>query len=127
MRAGSVMPTLAWPSVSSTTNLLFAVEGRRRFTAVASAEPTAVPEDLVQPGHVFPLQAKEGGVLSRAGQTEAARTYRELAREVIDLGSPPPGCPFHPRCPVAEERCRSVVPAWREIAPARGAACHLAQ
>jgi 3,4-dihydroxy 2-butanone 4-phosphate synthase/GTP cyclohydrolase II len=36
------------------------------------ADPTAVPEDLVQPGHVFPLRARPGGVLQRAGHTEAA-------------------------------------------------------
>jgi 3,4-dihydroxy 2-butanone 4-phosphate synthase/GTP cyclohydrolase II len=36
------------------------------------AEPTTVPEDLVQPGHVFPLRARPGGVLQRAGHTEAA-------------------------------------------------------
>jgi 3,4-dihydroxy 2-butanone 4-phosphate synthase/GTP cyclohydrolase II len=36
------------------------------------AEPTAVPEDLVAPGHVFPLRARPGGVLQRAGHTEAA-------------------------------------------------------
>jgi oligopeptide/dipeptide ABC transporter ATP-binding protein len=46
---------------------------------------------------------------------------------VPSLEALPAGCPFHPRCPLAEERCRSVVPAWREIAPAHGAACHLAQ
>ncbi|HAB17684.1 MAG TPA: ABC transporter ATP-binding protein [Verrucomicrobiota bacterium] len=40
---------------------------------------------------------------------------------------PPPGCPFHPRCPVAEARCRTEVPLLREIAPGRWAACHLAQ
>ncbi len=36
------------------------------------ASPTAVPDELVQPGHVFPLRAKSGGVLQRAGHTEAA-------------------------------------------------------
>src|SRR5205085_1000441 len=40
---------------------------------------------------------------------------------------PPPGCPFHPRCPIAEERCRVDVPAWREIAPGHWVACHLAK
>jgi oligopeptide transport system ATP-binding protein len=40
---------------------------------------------------------------------------------------PPSGCPFHPRCPVAEERCRSEIPALREIAPGHLAACHLAK
>ena len=36
------------------------------------ASPTAVPDDLVQPGHIFPLRARAGGVLQRAGHTEAA-------------------------------------------------------
>ena len=36
------------------------------------ASPTALSDDLVQPGHVFPLRAKDGGVLQRAGHTEAA-------------------------------------------------------
>jgi oligopeptide/dipeptide ABC transporter ATP-binding protein len=39
---------------------------------------------------------------------------------------PPPGCPFHPRCPVAEARCRVEVPLLREVAPGHHAACHLA-
>jgi 3,4-dihydroxy 2-butanone 4-phosphate synthase/GTP cyclohydrolase II len=43
------------------------------------AEPAAVPEDLVQPGHVFPLRAKPGGVLQRAGHTEAAVDLAKLA------------------------------------------------
>src|SRR5678815_4184035 len=43
------------------------------------AEPTAVPEDLVQPGHVFPLRARPGGVLQRAGHTEAAVDLVKLA------------------------------------------------
>ncbi|MDQ2659999.1 MAG: bifunctional 3,4-dihydroxy-2-butanone-4-phosphate synthase/GTP cyclohydrolase II [Verrucomicrobiota bacterium] len=37
------------------------------------------PEDLVQPGHIFPLRAKEGGVLRRAGHTEAAVDLARLA------------------------------------------------
>ena len=36
------------------------------------ASPTAVPDDLVQPGHIFPLRARAGGVLQRSGHTEAA-------------------------------------------------------
>ena len=44
----------------------------RAKTIEVMASPTAVPEDLVQPGHVFPLRAKSGGVLQRAGHTEAA-------------------------------------------------------
>jgi oligopeptide transport system ATP-binding protein len=40
---------------------------------------------------------------------------------------PPKGCPFHPRCPLAEDRCRVETPALRELAPGHVAACHLAQ
>jgi 3,4-dihydroxy 2-butanone 4-phosphate synthase/GTP cyclohydrolase II len=43
------------------------------------AGPTAVPNDLVQPGHVFPLRARSGGVLQRAGHTEAAVDLATLA------------------------------------------------
>lgn len=41
------------------------------------------------------------------------------------LESPPSGCRFHPRCPLAEKRCREIVPELREVAPGRRAACHL--
>ncbi|MBI3876873.1 MAG: dipeptide ABC transporter ATP-binding protein [Verrucomicrobia bacterium] len=40
---------------------------------------------------------------------------------------PPSGCPFHPRCPIAEARCKTEVPVLREIAPGHRAACHLAK
>ena len=40
---------------------------------------------------------------------------------------PPSGCPFHPRCPVAEIRCKTEVPILRELTPGHWAACHLAK
>lgn len=51
----------------------------RARTIQVMADPTAVAEDLVQPGHVFPLRAKGGGVLQRAGHTEAAVDLVKLA------------------------------------------------
>src|SRR5438874_11536786 len=51
----------------------------RAETIRLMAQPTAVPEDLVQPGHVFPLRARPGGVLQRAGHTEAAVDLVHLA------------------------------------------------
>ncbi|MFP3284517.1 MAG: ABC transporter ATP-binding protein [Nitrososphaeria archaeon] len=39
--------------------------------------------------------------------------------------SPPPGCPFHPRCPYAFDRCRTEVPRLREVSPGHWVACHL--
>ena len=44
----------------------------RTHTIKILAEAASRPEDLVQPGHVFPLRARSGGVLERAGHTEAA-------------------------------------------------------
>jgi oligopeptide/dipeptide ABC transporter ATP-binding protein len=48
-----------------------------------------------------------------------------LSGEVPSPIHPPGGCPFHPRCPVAEARCRTEVPLLRETSPGRWAACHL--
>jgi 3,4-dihydroxy 2-butanone 4-phosphate synthase/GTP cyclohydrolase II len=51
----------------------------RAETIRIMADPTAVPGSLVQPGHVFPLRARPGGVLQRAGHTEAAVDLVRLA------------------------------------------------
>jgi 3,4-dihydroxy 2-butanone 4-phosphate synthase/GTP cyclohydrolase II len=51
----------------------------RAVTIRVLASAKSKPADLVQPGHVFPLQAKEGGVLQRAGHTEAAVDLARLA------------------------------------------------
>jgi oligopeptide transport system ATP-binding protein len=41
--------------------------------------------------------------------------------------NPPSGCPFHPRCPMAEARCRTEAPALREVTPGHWASCHFAK
>jgi 3,4-dihydroxy 2-butanone 4-phosphate synthase/GTP cyclohydrolase II len=51
----------------------------RANTILAAIADNAVPEDLVTPGHVFPLRARKGGVLVRAGQTEGAVDLARLA------------------------------------------------
>src|SRR5213083_1988070 len=51
----------------------------RARTIQVAIDPRSKPEDLVQPGHTFPLKAKAGGVLERAGQTEAAVDLARLA------------------------------------------------
>jgi 3,4-dihydroxy 2-butanone 4-phosphate synthase/GTP cyclohydrolase II len=51
----------------------------RSRTIQVAVDPQAKPDDLVQPGHVFPLRARAGGVLARAGQTEAAVDLARLA------------------------------------------------
>src|ERR1700686_4839211 len=51
----------------------------RAHTIQVAIDPSSKPTDLVRPGHVFPLRAREGGVLVRAGQTEAAVDLARLA------------------------------------------------
>src|SRR5688572_7484039 len=51
----------------------------RAHTIAVASHPDARPEDLVVPGHVFPLQARKGGVLVRAGQTEGSVDLARLA------------------------------------------------
>jgi 3,4-dihydroxy 2-butanone 4-phosphate synthase/GTP cyclohydrolase II len=51
----------------------------RAHTIHVAIDPASTPHDLVQPGHVFPLRARDGGVLVRAGQTEAAVDLARLA------------------------------------------------
>ncbi len=51
----------------------------RARTILVAIDPKTKPSDLARPGHIFPLQAKDGGVLQRAGQTEAAIDLARLA------------------------------------------------
>jgi 3,4-dihydroxy 2-butanone 4-phosphate synthase/GTP cyclohydrolase II len=51
----------------------------RAKTIQVAIDPAKGPRDLVQPGHIFPLRARDGGVLQRAGQTEAAVDLARLA------------------------------------------------
>ena len=51
----------------------------RAKTVLALTDPVTTPEDLGRPGHIFPLKARPGGVLRRAGHTEAAIDFARLA------------------------------------------------
>ena len=51
----------------------------RAATVLTAIDPATRPEDLLRPGHVFPLRARKGGVLKRAGQTEASVDMAVLA------------------------------------------------
>jgi 3,4-dihydroxy 2-butanone 4-phosphate synthase/GTP cyclohydrolase II len=51
----------------------------RTRTILTCIDPASKPADLARPGHVFPLRAKEGGVLVRAGQTEASVDLARMA------------------------------------------------
>jgi 3,4-dihydroxy 2-butanone 4-phosphate synthase / GTP cyclohydrolase II len=67
-------------SVDAATGITTGISASDRARTIqVMADPTAVADDLVQPGHVFPLRAKPGGVLQRAGHTEAAVDLVKLA------------------------------------------------
>ena len=53
--------------------------GDRASTVVALADPTSRPDDFVQPGHIFPLGSRPGGVLRRAGHTEGSVDLAQVA------------------------------------------------
>ena len=73
-------------SIEAASGVTTGVSAKDRVTTVrAAVAPDAVPGDLNRPGHVFPLQAKPGGVLERTGHTEATVDLMGLA------GLPPYG------------------------------------
>jgi 3,4-dihydroxy 2-butanone 4-phosphate synthase/GTP cyclohydrolase II len=67
-------------SVDAARGITTGISAADRAAAIRIlADPATKPSDLVQPGHVFPLRAKPGGVLRRAGHTEAAADLAHLA------------------------------------------------
>jgi len=67
-------------SVDAASGITSGISGPDRARTVqVMADPSTTPSDLVQPGHMFPLRAKAGGVLQRAGHTEAALDLARLA------------------------------------------------
>lgn len=79
-RNGSQHRTAFTVSIEATTGVTTGISAadRARTIQVAVA-PNARAQDLVQPGHVFPLQAQDGGVLMRAGHTEAGCDLAAMA------------------------------------------------
>lgn len=56
--------------------------------------------------------------------TTGKRRYQPIKGEIPSPLNPPPGCHFHPRCPLADGECRARQPPLREIAPGHKVACH---
>ena len=54
---------------------------------------------------------------------ESEREHKIVTGEVPSPMNPPPGCVFHPRCPMAVERCSQEIPALRELRPGHWVAC----
>jgi len=58
---------------------------------------------------------------------ESTRKRIILEGDIPSPSNPPPGCSFNTRCPIAQERCSSEVPEWREVEPGHWVSCHFAE
>jgi oligopeptide/dipeptide ABC transporter ATP-binding protein len=87
-------------------------------------EEGATGELLARPAHPY-TQALRAAVPEL---DMTARTKRLVVPGIpADPANPPPGCPFHPRCPLAAAVCREREPPLREVRPGHRAACHFAE
>ncbi|MFN3860117.1 MAG: bifunctional 3,4-dihydroxy-2-butanone-4-phosphate synthase/GTP cyclohydrolase II [Roseateles sp.] len=79
-RNGTQHGTAFTVSIEAATGVTTGISAADRARTVqAAVAPDAKPSDLVQPGHIFPLQAQDGGVLMRAGHTEAGCDLARMA------------------------------------------------
>jgi oligopeptide/dipeptide ABC transporter ATP-binding protein len=86
-------------------------------------EAAAARELIRAPRHPY-TQALISAVPEVDPDTKQERVL--LPGDVPSPLHPPGGCPFHPRCPIAEPRCQTEVPPLAETAPGHATACHLA-
>jgi oligopeptide/dipeptide ABC transporter ATP-binding protein len=125
-------------------NLLMDLQQRRGLSYLLVAHDLAVVEHIshrvavmylgkiveqAEKRNVFdtPLHPYTQALLSAVPlpNPKVKREKRILQGDVPSPMNPPSGCPFHTRCPHAFEPCKSVAPAFREVAPGHEAACHL--
>ncbi|MCP3935135.1 MAG: ABC transporter ATP-binding protein [Actinomycetia bacterium] len=85
------------------------------------------PVDVLyeQPTHPY-TRALHSAVPVPDPKLEASRGRVILEGDIPSPAHPPPGCPFHTRCPVARANCAHDVPEWRELKPGHWVACHFA-
>ena len=77
---GTELGTAFTTSIEAAVGVTTGISAADRATTIqAAVHKTAKAEDIVQPGHVFPIKAQEGGVLTRAGHTEAGTDLAKLA------------------------------------------------
>lgn len=89
-----------------------------------AAEVGSIDEVFYRPRHPYTLGLLDSITRLDEERKEKLRTIRGLPPSLISV---PPGCPFNPRCPYAQEICFRVVPPLREIDPGHFSACHFAE
>ena len=85
-------------------------------------EEGPVPAIFEEPLHPYTRLLKASSPVPDPDKAVAMNLQEGEPPSPVD---PPSGCHFHPRCPFAMERCRTVAPALQEVAPGRNVACHL--
>jgi oligopeptide/dipeptide ABC transporter ATP-binding protein len=129
-------------------NLLMDLQQRRQLTYLFIAHDLAVVKHIAEQVAVMYLgkivELAPAAVLYRAPRHPYTRSLLSavpvpdpgaqkqrivLTGDVPSPANPPPGCPFHPRCPHPKKnaRCRTEVPALRAVVPGQFAACHFAE
>ncbi|WP_433409664.1 ABC transporter ATP-binding protein [Saccharomonospora azurea] len=88
-----------------------------------AVESGTVADLFSAPAHPY----TRGLMAASPSARDAERTVRPIDGYPPDITSPPSGCAFHPRCPFAQERCRTEEPALRTVSPGRTSACHFAE
>ncbi|SIS52927.1 ABC transporter ATP-binding protein [Alicyclobacillus vulcanalis] len=88
-------------------------------------EQAPAEELFSRPTHPY-TQVLIQSILKMPKSAEERQTLTSIQGEIPSPFDPPKGCPFHPRCPVATDICRTVKPERRHIAPQHAVACHLA-
>lgn len=79
-RGGDHMGTAFTVSIDAKQNVTTGISAHERARTILTVlDPATRPDDLVRPGHIFPLRAKPGGVLRRPGHTEAAVDLAQMA------------------------------------------------
>ncbi|MCG5212985.1 ABC transporter ATP-binding protein [Streptosporangium sp. KLBMP 9127] len=86
-------------------------------------ETGTVPEVYGRPAHPYTLGLMRAVPALRG----TGSTLTAIEGQPPDLAEPPTGCSFHPRCPLARERCREEAPEPRELSHGRAVTCHFAE
>jgi oligopeptide/dipeptide ABC transporter ATP-binding protein len=98
-----------------------------------AAEPTVIAGRIVEHASVHELYAKPCHPYTMAllesipRLEEKGESLRTIEGLPPNLAKIPPGCPFHPRCPMARDICRSEVPELVQLGGSRTSACHFAE
>jgi oligopeptide/dipeptide ABC transporter ATP-binding protein len=113
---------LAYVFVSHDLGVVKYMSHRIAVMYLGEVVETAAADELYR----RPLHPYTRALLSAVPSLQRSRPRIRLEGEPPDPAEPPRGCKFHPRCPIAQEICRTETPRLKEWLPGRWAACHFA-